>query len=914
MFNGRTYLGNEKIWLTTADLASSNLTFYYYHKDFLISESLMVPTIDRMGLYMDVNGNGRIDGWFNRETGYFVLDESSGDQFFAFLEEGKDYDESYFEPVMIDGQYRQLFLKVFYTKIPRALVPQAGQEAQRAQVLPAFISSITNANNYAELTEEQKAYRYIIAGQSRAYADISADRSNGDYACSADGLLMYSGAATRTEVLDIPLGGNTSPMELSADGKSYTWTPDYRGNLLIPFRNPEPIFIEHSLAGDNIPVAPFTGVAADGTAVYKSGGEEKVNGYLGSFSGNSSVALCIQEQSQTTAQIAAASGAGSLTARFRVCALLYFYITGEFSLELGTGATVEYLTETTETELWTQVKTEGGSSTEPVGGMPFEMKKDQSVIFPTEYKAFNVKFKGKLLVELFSDEACTKPVTELEGKEFDAGFIKSGGGDDVTVTMVQKDGYTLSSCCYVRLTALEDTTLHSVELVESAEKKSYWSGVEVSPSLFLEVGAGVGIEVAKFELYGNVGVTCALTLGAYNTDEKQYDPFEFNSFDFEFNLGFRLVLFLISYEMDMFGYRISYDGEDDRWWQGMVALGELKDNEKGEDTGWSRSRRASSGGSGVHVKLPVSTADTQEIYTNEGGGITPFAFDPTDRENVPFQLSGYGSSGDAFKLADGLTLGYDYQVVSAGGQNYVVYTISRADSGNLSPMDYTMLVLSRLRLTREDGADTYGLVNPVDPASGTPYILLDTTDGTADDGAGDLDFHVWVEDDTILHAAWVSYNAPNDPDASGDAQAIASAAARKTVVKTASFDTSQPGNGMTAAQTVSGSAGDTVFLPNVADKDVVIYGKANPFTQDELDAKVSEYAAYLAGEYDSTNKAEKSLWDFQLAYQKGLWEIYGKESKLCVAANGTQTEVQLSEGQVLENIEAARIGDTYYAA
>lgn len=186
-----------------------------------------------------------------------MLDESSGDQFFAFLEEGKDYDESYFEPVKIDGQYRQLFLKVFYTKLPRALLPQAGQENQKAQVLPAFISIITDSGNYAELTKEQQSCRYIIAGQNRAYAGIPASKSNGDYVCSSDGLLMYSGAATRTEVLDIPLGGNTSPMELSEDGKSYTWTPDYRGNLLIPFRNPEPVFKVLETAAGNERYALF---------------------------------------------------------------------------------------------------------------------------------------------------------------------------------------------------------------------------------------------------------------------------------------------------------------------------------------------------------------------------------------------------------------------------------------------------------------------------------------------------------------------------------------------------------------------------------------------------------------------------------------------------------------------------------
>ena len=46
-----------------------------------------------------------------------------------------------------------------------------------------------------------------------------------------------------------------------------------------------------------------------------------------------------------------------------------------------------------------------------------------------------------------------------------------------------------------------------------------------------------------------------------------------------------------------------------------------------------------------------------------------------------------------------------------------------------------MLVLSRIKLTSTEGKDSYGLVNPVDEDSSTPYIIVDN------DKTGDLEFH-----------------------------------------------------------------------------------------------------------------------------------------------------------------------------
>ena len=284
------------------------MTFYYYDSEYLSSTSIMTATISGIELFLDGDANGKIDGHYNAETGYFILDENSDDQSLGFLDPDTDYNEYLFTPVpvMADGtvKYGQYFMKVRYTMNPRALIPADGVDtaSARAQVLPAFVSTVTDPDNYEALTAEQQAYRYIISGLTKLSAD-------GDEVRSSDGHPMYGAEATQPSIVDVPLGGDTSPAQLTEDGSAYTWDPDYQGNLLARFDDPEPIFIAESVAGPNIPIAEVTGYDETTREVeLEEGGAAKLNGYLGSLTANNTVALCVQEQTATTDEIAKANG------------------------------------------------------------------------------------------------------------------------------------------------------------------------------------------------------------------------------------------------------------------------------------------------------------------------------------------------------------------------------------------------------------------------------------------------------------------------------------------------------------------------------------------------------------------------------------------------------------------------------
>ncbi len=1123
IFNGRTYAGDEKIWLTMADLAVSDLRFIYYHKDYLTSESIMTTTIDQVAVYLDKNGNGQIDGYYNRETGYFVLEQGEDgtdlDEFMFFLESGVDYDESIFAPVKIGDKYCQYFFKVYYSKIPRCLVPPSGEEDARAQLIPAFISNVTDSSTYERLTEEQQSYRFIVAGKSQNAASNTSAPTG--YFCSGDNLLMYGAEANRMEILDVPLGGDVNPPKMNAAKTDYTWTPEYQGNLLYSFEHPEPIFIEHSLAGDNIAIAEIDDLI-NGQVTYKEDGSDKINGYLGSYAGNSTIALCIREQEQTTAQIALTNGAktwpgvldeavtfsmrsqqnyvdleavtigkfgtfpnseylkkmtesgqdpqagfdmkesgnafsefnvdlgtelpaldigvtdfvtitmdgyevgfsigvplagydsagdagtggtgaqggkesgewfGTKKAfgsakddmkalkkfmqnwdreaakgaddsyanainkskmvakgftvsidasmaflfkynpmdntyyfsqfsvmasagfeityqqRFTPCPLLYVYVTFGVGVEFGLGVNVERVSKTEEFEL-------------PKGAD--QLKAGDSIVFPTVYKGFDVKFNGKLLVELFEEESCTTPVTD----GFSIGFIKSDGDDDVSVNMKQKKGYFLDEekdTYYVLLTAIEDTSIEELALILEAESLTYFSGFSISPEVFLEVGAGFGIEIMKLEIYIKANLVIVLVLGSFDEETRSYDKFSFDELEFTLGVGFRLVLLMFSYEMDLMAYKVGFEkGGDPEWTHSISAVGGMFDKEANKDDPIKLRSRRLNQSSGVSVKLPFSTESTQMIYSGEQGGFMPFAFKPTDPD-VPFELSGYGSSGDAFMLADGLTTGYEYQVITVGNQNYLIYTISRSGD-DIHPVDYTMLVMSRLRLTNEDGQDKYSLVNPVDAEDSTPYILLDTKNGN-DDGTGDLEFNAWVDGDKI-YASWISYAEPSDIEeltTTPAIQNVASRAARSTVVKMAIFDPAdEDAEGFSDAAIISGMkdgkpvTGSHTFLPNGMGEGTVVYGKSNHLTADEIRQSMETHQDYLNKAFPithtSNDEAYEQIKEYRRTYQEALWDTYGESSVLCVAHDGKSLEIDLGDGQILENVEATEIkGETYVA-
>lgn len=282
VYHGKAYAGNETIWLTVADLAASKFTFLYYNADYLYAESIMNTSVDSVGIYWDGNCDGKINGYYDDATGYFVLDRDSGDSLYYFMAQGENRSETFFQPTKDeDGRVHEFIAKIFYTMTPRAFAAPEGKQNDKAQVLPALTTTVTDAGRFGELTEAEQSYRYVVSGQA----------ADGRY--TSDGHIMYGPEATAVQYVDVRMGGDHSPAEAKND--KMVWTPDYHGYLLKSYEYPEPIILEHSMLGDAHPLTDFT-VNSAGQPVLTGEAKAQTNAYLGAMVGNSTIALCTMAQ------------------------------------------------------------------------------------------------------------------------------------------------------------------------------------------------------------------------------------------------------------------------------------------------------------------------------------------------------------------------------------------------------------------------------------------------------------------------------------------------------------------------------------------------------------------------------------------------------------------------------------------
>ena len=69
-----------------------------------------------------------------------------------------------------NGNARQQFLKFYYNMTPRCLtVPTGASATDRAQILPSFVTSVTDASDKAALSTEMQGYRFITIDELLQY-------------------------------------------------------------------------------------------------------------------------------------------------------------------------------------------------------------------------------------------------------------------------------------------------------------------------------------------------------------------------------------------------------------------------------------------------------------------------------------------------------------------------------------------------------------------------------------------------------------------------------------------------------------------------------------------------------------------------------------------------------------------------
>ncbi len=474
--------------------------------------------------------------------------------------------------------------------------------------------------------------------------------------------------------------------------------------------------------------------------------------------------------------------------RFSFCPLLYVYF--QFSAEVSIQSGF-----TREREAVYQSGTDSVVDNKTITLNSDNNNKNLQYWFSTPYKGFGIKFKGKLYVECHeyteknSNSQYDPGVDELNPKVLEGtkpGYITSDGESITDVILLQKDGMMLDKNVVVILsyvapknadgtsmtaeqreklsTEAKQTDITGIYRITDIEDNYFWNGFSFNIELGIEAGLGIGIEIVKAEVYIHAGVEFGFTLGVYDREKDKYGPAQVDSFGLSAGVGVRALFLFFSFEMELAEYHLNYDSEEDKdgqdvvsnsgWSHGWSALG---GNFGGDDN--PLSLQGTGGSSIMRIKSP--SAVSEEIYE---AGIFERAEETdtlaVDSNTEDFQVSGYGSSSNAFRLFNGTETGYDYKIVTIGNYNYLVFTYHRTGTAGV---DKTMLAVSKIIETD----DAYGRVNPIaGKATDTQnwYIPVD------DDKTGDLDFTAWAEGSNI-HVTWVNYKTattvPTKPSASG---------------------------------------------------------------------------------------------------------------------------------------------------
>jgi hypothetical protein len=568
-----------------------------------------------------------------------------------------------------------------------------------------------------------------------------------------------------------------------------------------------------------------------------------------------------------------------------------------------------------------------------------------SFTYTTKEKALDIHFSGKLYVE----------AVEGDPKGFSAGTISSAGDEAVTIKLAKKvDGRQNSESCTLKFTVVGDENTRHYDdaangytslpkgyaivdrIVSIKEQKSdvYFAGFSLSPELSMEFTAGAGVECLKVELFINISVGCSFAFGAHDSEdyygeEAENKSFVFNEFSFAASVGIRVVALLFNFEFNAVQFTITYDRE--------IKYDEDTNKKTGWNFMWYAANRqihsyksaapAEDGVPKVKIVLPGETVREEELFTPEknmeSGEL--FAYDPSD-SRVPFQYSGYGTGGDAFALGSGLVPGSTYELVTANGANYIVYTIT---DGSLPGIHQSRVVLSKVQETAVPGAGTdtvYGLVNPVNGASPFPFLELD------DDAYGDLDFDAWVDDAGMIRVAWVSYtedalDAYTDALDKGDSVDAMAACGRNTQVKTVSVDPA--GGTVSSVQVVSDNApGHGMYSMPAGAGDMVFYAEACYYADAELTAMldgcrayygVTDYSnfdgAYYFGEDDPTSEFRMTMKRMRAqVYGKSFYPTYAVAAASGYAVSRMTAQDWIRNGVQLENVSLTKAEDGYYAA
>ncbi len=894
LYNDKVYEGSDTITISDEDMDSAVLSFSVYTADAVsVVRDPEILGEKKVSLFEDKNNDGKYTA------------AADGYEPFLVLEAGQSYNITNFRK----RNGHNVVIHVEYAMQPASLnVPPGATGNETFSVVPSFVTTMTTEEEKAKLSKEMKGYRDIA---------------------SKDGTAPMYGRVTSGSVSFLA-GNDNSPAKMNEKTEAYEWTPNWDGNLRANFSNPEEIKVYETKMPNGF-------VAASTKA--------QINEYLGCIHGNDTYVLTSRVSGTSGEKITATQKGGFYTVPEPPAMAFESDPTGEADAPKDTTGTTSDQPDVADTSpsvtmpkinvglghgsffmegdevgfsIGTQLfgydrATDGANGASVAGSSGFKDMKDAMTrkgdnnIFKQLRKAGSKDTYGN------NKNGSAGSATSMKDKQkhgkgsgtidiaFNLSFIwkysKVTGHYEFSSAMIAvtiegslRFQYRFQVCpifyVYVQVgmglemqggLEVEKKPVKNEDGTTVIKNKVSFSGISLNPSVYVEAGAGVGVELAKLEVFVKVSISFAFTLGK----ESQVDEFITDA-----AVGFRAVFLFFSYEMDLIGCRGGYDAsrKDDGkkpWFFSWRVVGIDMGGTEGD------ALDSEVNGADVTVSKPKNRYRLQNIYSsndNAGSDMSALAYDVEGLEE--FQVSGYGNNTSAVKLASGFDNASDFQLLTVGETNYVLYTISRKNPSH--SIHTTQLVMSKLSTTASvpeggsEAPEVMGLVNPLDENAQTKYIVVDRVNGEAET-TGDLDYDA-VVDGNKIKVTWTSYSedAAADIPESMDSQSMLQKASQKLQVKTAEFDAENPAE-FTDAETLT-TEGGFHFLPISGTSDVHFYANTKAYTEEEMEERKTGYQEKY--EQDAEGNAADGEEGTGDPYAKANYEyalttdyLYGKYSK-----------------------------------
>ena len=949
LFNGQMYAGDEDIPITMGELELTTLDFQFYDYACLgLIRNMSISSIASVGLYVDYNQNGKLDIRYNEVTRMYETVEVGGkeDLFIQALVADR-YTASEMEPVIIDGEIYEQMVFVRYNMAPRCLrVPPGAEGDETCQIIPNFTTIVTNEEANAKQSKEMRGYRAIDGGDSmnqliyteKASVGYVAFATGGDYS-PAEYVEKAGGYEVKWEPYwhgsllkeyENPETIRLDNTMMPQDGFEAATTTDQINAYLGSMHGNDTyaLTIHYNNEIQDTCLGTFELQPEMGSFSMNQDAMEEIGADLTGKDTGKASNLSDSDPKIKLPNLNLGVGPATLImdgdmVGFSIGVPLYSKKTETTYVEKGSllpnsveTPKIEKVSETKTSNTITMAKDAINDYKEATGlqGTNDLLKqlreaanrgedvsdqgkngKSRAVQTTGTYGTNYVKPTGKKSEKGFNvaiNMTFLWKYSNISNKfEFNQAAILLAVGGQVKQTVYPDPVHIV----YVFIAFGADvevaTGLEMEEYVKadgSRGSKVIFQGVSISPSMYIEAGGGVGVELANVELYLKFSIALSASFGTPDANVS------FDKFVTTGAVGLRITLLFLNYQMDLVGYETGYDKESNGWFFRWHALGE---NFGGSTYSLRRSQEEIEeeyAANGMRILWPEDLEYEQTFYGPDDNLPNPRLRSFTIPE-VPFEVGGYSTSVSAYKLTESLGSGSKYQLLtwvdaSEVSHNYLLYMIQLTKSENNDHgMQNSTLVLSELVSTSRDGNTGLGVAHPFGENSTDPYVIVDIDEDGTTDATGDLDFSAYVDEDGKLSVTWVSYR--EDGILTATSSNAAAQMSRNTVVKHTVIDLADPNaeQNRTAQEVYGWTEGAGYrFQPAAVDEKVTVFAEAEHYNDAELEDLKEDYDEYFEVENngDAADATEgtgnpHAAANAQINYD--VDRIYGKYSTLNIS-------------------------------